>query len=174
MFRGEVDWAAFKVSPTGELLWSRAYGSSQLDPLQSSLVLPDGTALLYGRSQGGNDHDMQSAAPASDWIFRIDGNGEVIWKKNNKDMPGIGTRKIILDVIQLDANFVMLGGIVIIPGSSFNQEKYWFAKMNIHSGNVLYEKTYGGSNSDHITQMLKLKNGNLLMGGYSTLLPQEI
>lgn len=105
------------------------------------------------------------------WIMKFDEQFSLGWENSfggtNTDIP--------LCAIEISAG-VVVGGKSNSPisGNKTAQNKgemdYWVIALGT-GGEELWQQTYGGSDYDALTAMVKLPDGNLLLGGVSSSAP---
>ncbi|MBL0049274.1 MAG: T9SS type A sorting domain-containing protein [Bacteroidetes bacterium] len=100
------------------------------------------------------------------WIARVDSLGSVIWTRRYGGNLGDRFTSITRTT---DGNFVCVG-YSNSTDSAFSvnhgANDYWIIKIDT-SGNLLWQKIYGGSGSD-ITYKVSGINNNILVSGYSS------
>ena len=166
-------WIA-KIDDNGNLLWEKSYGNEDVkETAKSGIVTKDGAYVFVGangdekskNNHGGNDFQ----------VVKIDKNGEELWSvllggKENDEAVGL---------IELpNENLVIIGNTYSNDGDvgksdlkerDFFNYDAWVIKMN-KDGNVIWKKTFGGTNED-ILYNIELTNDNkvLIIGSSSSL-----
>jgi hypothetical protein len=71
---GDADGWVVRLDSDGQIVWQRSYGGAGYDRVDAIRQTPDGGFIAAGltESSGAGDHP---------WLFRIDGNGNVVWSK---------------------------------------------------------------------------------------------
>ena len=144
---GEEDLFIFKTNVDGDSLWFKTYGTVGNDGGYGISKTSDGGYIIAGQH---NWSDL--------WLLKVDASGDTMWTKvfggNNFD-EGIS-------VIETDDN----GYIVCGHSSSFgNGELDVYVVKTDSTGNLQWQKTYGGAGYDEGRRILKRDNGYLVMGG---------
>lgn len=166
--RGMEDYWVVKLAEDGQLEWQKTLGGDSIDVLSSVLVQTDGY-LLAGYSASGisGDKTSESYGGADYWLVKLDLNGNEMWQKN----IGGNSGDILYRAVLADDGFV-LGGESYSNISNDKSEPsrgsadYWLVKTDF-DGNVLFDKTYGGSDYDGLYD-LKICNGGYIMSGTSS------
>ncbi len=79
---GSADLWMIKMSPNGEILWSKVYGGSGFDVGRSVMRTSDNGYLVSGSSKSA-DGDVGSNQGSNDaWILKTDANGDLLWHKS--------------------------------------------------------------------------------------------
>ena len=183
--RGGDDFWIVKIDASGNKQWDRAYGGSDSDQLQAILPTADGGYLLGGISYSGISGDKTeearkgttSVTPDGEtviigstdyWIVKIDAAGNQQWDKTlgGADME-------ILRSLALSPD-----GGYLVGGSSSSEvsgdktddlegsDDFWIVKLD-SEGNQVWDRSIGGTLSDHLYQILPLEAGGYLLAGYS-------
>ncbi len=79
---GGYDYWVIKVSPTGNLVWSKNLGGSQEDRAFAIASKADGGALVTGLSASSDQNVVSNYGSRDAWLVNLDSNGSVIWEKN--------------------------------------------------------------------------------------------
>lgn len=151
---GNIDYWIIKINSYGEIQWQKCYGGSNGDACTGIYPDNDGGYLAFGQS-GSIDGDITShyaAEGLSDiWVLKINSFGEIQWEKSyggtNDDFSGInkGISKTG------DGNFIFCGYSFSNDGdltSNNGESDYWIVKIDT-SGNILWQKSFGGSDLDN-------------------------
>ncbi len=136
-----------KLSSDGNMLWDKVYGSNGI--ARAILQTSDGGYIMTGTECNNNNCDI--------FLLKCSSDGTLLW---NKWFGGPLTEEAY-------ALKQTTGGDLIIAGSSKNFDSNGDAYLlkTDPSGNLLWSKTYGGSNSD-IAYSLDITNddGYILTG----------
>ncbi|QHV95657.1 PKD domain-containing protein [Spirosoma endbachense] len=172
---GKTDMWVVKVDGSGNKVWDKAFGGSNDDVLTSILATSDGGFLLGGNSksdQDGNKSTPKQGGGSSDigdmWVVKIDGSGNKVWDKafGSNDSDGISAM-----VATSDGGFLLGGYSDSDQTGSKSAPKrggtdMWVVKID-GGGNKIWDKTFGGADSDYLNSMVATSDGGFLLGGYS-------
>lgn len=186
---GDLDYWVWKMDEKGELDWQKSFGGSGFDLLQSIKNTRDGGFILAGSSSSNNGFQKKDTCRGVTdfWIIKLDAKGEEQWQKT---IGGNGQDDLLCVFQTIDGGY-MLGGSsssnpVIIENDNFNKKKnlniipdlyakseksrgnmdYWIVKLD-KTGEVQWQKTYGGEYADLLRSMEQTKDGGYILGGYS-------
>ncbi|MBI5915351.1 MAG: gliding motility-associated C-terminal domain-containing protein [Bacteroidetes bacterium] len=146
--------------------WSKHYGGSKSDGANDMQRTADGGFILagYARSQ---DQDLtQNFGEADYWVVKLDSLGELEWQRNY----GGSDNDIASAVLQTpDGGYIVAGGSVSFDGQvtgNHGVEDVWMLRID-PVGNIVWKKTYGGSQNDRAESIQPTADGGYIVAGYS-------
>lgn len=142
-------WVA-KLTSTGNIEWQRTYGGSENDNARSLQQTSDGGYIVAG------DTNSFGAQGSSIWILKLFSTGTLDWQRKYGRIGQESARSIQ----QTDDGGYILGGLAYSSGS---EEDVWVLKLNA-SGNIEWQRTYGGSNKDYIYDIHQTGDGGYIVG----------
>jgi len=167
---GRQDFFAVKVDSGGGRIWDASFGGADFDWCYAATPTSDDGFLLVGESvsepgEGKTSPYYGSGEDGDGWVVKIDANGEEQWQQSLG-----GTEGDYLSLAMQTADGGYLVGGASASGSSGNKTSgnngfwdWWLAKLDA-SGTVLWDKVYGGDQSDYLKGLLPFANGYLLYG----------
>lgn len=167
---GQRDYWILKLNATGDIVWQNSIGGSLLDRLIISMQSQDGGYILGGHSDSnisGNKSE-NSRGLFDNWIVKLNPNGTIQWDKTY----GGSDHDIVRDIIQTQDGNYIVGGYSHsgISGDKTGELRgiidYWIYKLDT-SGNMIWQKTIGGSQIDYLRTVREKPDGSLLVTGYS-------
>ena len=158
------------ISSQPPIAWENTIGGSNIDRLDASLILPDSSIIIAGRSNSNisGDKSENSKGNYDYWVTKLDPSGNVLWDKT----IGGSRRDILYDLELLTDGSILLGGESRsnISGDKSQNSKggddFWIVKLD-SSGNKLWDKTYGGSDDEEFVEMAQLSDGSIILVGSS-------
>jgi len=150
---GNADAWLVKTDSSGNELWNKTFGEFHDDGAFSVIQTSDGGYALTGNTysfSGGNNTDV--------WLIKTDSSGNKVWNKTfggPKDDFGYF-------VIQTSDGGYALAGITNSSGAGF--EDVWLIKTDA-SGNVIWNKTYGGTLNDEAYFVMQTKDEGYALAG---------
>lgn len=164
--KGTYDFWIIKINNTGELLWKKNYGGSEIDEAKAIVKTSENNFLIVGNSRSNDQDIIQNSGGADLCIVKINKEGELLLQKNLG-----GSNFDVGNSIQnmADGNFLLSGSSRSTFGSIENkgQNDAWILKIDAQA-NVLWQKNIGGSNIDFCFDSTELLNGNIIAVGEST------
>lgn len=160
------DYWGIKLNANGDKEWRRYFGGSFTDTTYDVIETSDTGFLLIGSSDS-DDVDISGNKGGYDfWVVKTDSNGTLEWEKSFGGSEIDEARSITKTN---DGNYLILGDTRSTDqdiSSNNGAADMWLIKIS-ESGNLLWEKTYGGSSFDvgrHISQTF---DGGYLLTGSS-------
>jgi Domain of unknown function (DUF5122) beta-propeller len=132
--------------------WAKSYGGSEGEAAYSIQQTSDGGFIVAG-------YTATFGAGKSDiWILKLNANGNITWQKTYG-----GSSSESHPIIQETSDG---GFIVAVRTTSFGAGDIdiWVLKLN-SSGNVTWQKTYGGSDSDYVFSIQETLDGGFIVAG---------
>jgi len=156
-----------KISSTGALLWQKCLGGSYYDNYVDMYLLNDGNIMLFSTSNS-SDGDVTDNHGGNDyWVVKLTPNGIIDWKKSYGGSSDDSLRTVIL----LDnGNFLLAGDTMSSNGDVNNNHgsnDIWIIKIDTN-GNLISQKTYGGSQSEGLNTIIKTTDSGYIISGYSS------
>lgn len=171
---GVTDIVLLKIdSSSGAIIWQRNLGGTDYDNCYSVVKTNDGGYILTGESKSPFIPGAHGISSYDMYVCKVDSLGNLQWHHcygGSNDDGGAG-------VIQMpDSTFLVSGYTRSITGNvSFNHGNYDYWVIHVDTqGNLLWEKTYGGTLYDRIYCMTQSDSGHYLLGGASNSLDGDV
>ena len=164
---GTYDFWILKISSTGTLIWEKSYGGSEIDEARAIAHSGDGNFMILGDTRS-DDLNVSSNHGAADlWLIKISPNGDLIWEKTFGGTSFDVGRSISKTI---ENNFIISGSSRSSDGNLTNnqgQNDAWVLKLD-NSGNMIWQKTVGGSQIDFCYDAIELDNQTTIAVGESS------
>lgn len=151
---GSSDGWVVKLDEWGKEIWSRSYGGPGVDRFYAIKPIKDVGYVLTGytttTSKGGLDL----------WILLINDQGELLWEKR---WGGKSDDRGNTIAISPDGKIHIAGGTY---SRGKGREDIVYLKLD-QKGTLLWEKSYGGEQSDGANSMIITSKGELVFAGYT-------
>ena len=147
------DYWVLKLDGNGDIIWQKTYSRSKNDDALCIRQTADGGYIVTGHTY------YSSEAKYDGWILKLDSDGNVTWQKTY----GVsGTES--LDSIQqtTDGGYIVTGSTYF--GAGETDTDVWILKLN-SNGDILWQKTYGGSLNDSASYIQQTIDGGYIVGG---------
>lgn len=171
--KGSYDFWIVKISESGTLIWEKSFGGSQIDEAYAICNSGDGNYIIVGDTRS-TDFDVTSNNGAADlWLIKISPQGDLIWDKTYGGSSFDVGRSISKTQ---DGHFIISGSSRSADGDlteNKGQNDAWILKIDIN-GNLIWQKTIGGSNIDFAYDAVELNNKNIIAVGESSSADNDI
>lgn len=165
--KGSDDYWIFKIDAAGNLLWEKTYGGSQSEMARSCVQAPDGNYYVMGSTNSTNGDVTGNHGSGDFWVLKLDTIGNLIWQKA---LGGTGAELGWRVQPTPDGGALTIGTTASTNGDvlSLNHGSYdiWIVKLD-SSGNIQWEKCYGGSAGDDGNSISLTSDGGFLASGHS-------
>ena len=163
---GTYDFWVIKISETGTLIWERSYGGTEIDEARGIVDSGDGNYLITGDTRS-SDFDVSSNNGAADlWLIKISPSGDLIWEKTF----GGSSFDVARSIQKSNDKFIISGSSRSANGdvsSNQGQNDAWVIEVG-SSGNLISQKTVGGSEIDFSYDATKLEDNTIIAVGESS------
>jgi hypothetical protein len=162
---GMNDMWVYKIDRSGNMLWQTAIGGSANDDGSSIVTNPDNTYLVAGNTNS-NDGNVSGNHGGQDILLvKLSTGGNILWQKS---LGGTGLELIIFRsiVTTSDGGYMLLGNTTSNDGNVSGNHggmDFWLVKLD-GSGNIMWQKTFGGSQDDIAVSIVQTGNAYLLTG----------
>jgi len=150
---GSSDFWLIKTDASGNIEWSRTYGGSSWECAQSVIQTSDGGYAIAGQTRS-------FGVGGDSWLIRTDASGRALW---NKTYGGAGIERAY-SVVQGDSGGYAMAGFT--TSFALGKEDFWLVKTDA-DGNMLWNETFGGTNSDVARCFVQTSEGQYLISGYT-------
>ena len=165
---GTDDYWIVKLGNGGNIQWQKSLGGTNSDLLKNIEKTLDGGYVIAGTS-GSSDNDVIGANGQSDlWVVKIDQSGNIQWQRC---LGGTEFDDGAFAQQTADGGYIVTGSPQSNDGDvsgnhSFYYEDFWAVKLN-STGNIEWQKCYGGTNSDESECIRQTTDGGYIMAGYT-------
>jgi Secretion system C-terminal sorting domain len=162
---GAIDYWVVKMAADGAIEWKKAYGGSNLDWPRSMCVTSDGGYMLAGYTSSTNGQVSGNHGDKDAWLVKLNANGSIQWQK----CVGGSSWDEAWGVKQTqDGGYIMAGRTASadgdVAGTNGGTLDYWIVKLSTN-GNVLWSRTFGGSNEDTAWKVTETADGGFVLVG---------
>lgn len=160
------DYWGIKLDASGTTQWTKYFGGNLTEVPFDTIQTTDGGYIIVGYSDS-TDVDISNNKGLDDfWIIKISATGTLVWEKS---YGGSGIDEAHSIVSSSDGNYMIVGNTFSTDGDvSQNQghSDIWLIEIDA-TGNLLWEKTYGGSGFDTAHAISKTEDDGFLIVGNS-------
>ncbi|OGW53609.1 MAG: hypothetical protein A2Y81_06685, partial [Nitrospirae bacterium RBG_13_43_8] len=151
-YYSDTNVLVLKLDGNGNVQWQKSYGSTSHEHAYSIQQTLDGGYIVVGST------NSFGAAGSDAWVLKLDGSGNVQWQKTYG-----GPLDEYANSIQqtLDGGYIMTGNTNSFGAGNSDT---WVLKLD-GSGNMQWQKTYGGSNLDSAYSIQQTLDGGFIVAG---------
>jgi hypothetical protein len=152
---GDNDYNIIRTDSDGDEIWSEHLGTSGIDVIKSLVIAHGGNGFMLAGTTTGAGAGAEDA-----YLVKTDTNGVVQWSKFYGGPLNDGFQKINKTA---DGGYVGSGTTRTGPWPDPN---VWIFKIDA-SGNMLWQKYYGGDEHDHGYSASETSDGGFIVSGHS-------
>ncbi len=152
LFLVSLTTALFAQTPP-DTLWTRTYGGNDDEIARCIQVTNDEGYIVTGNIGEYNNSDIL--------LIRTDQDGNIIWEHTFDNQFQDRANSVIQT---LDEGFIIAGSTFL---DSPNFYDAWIIKTD-ENGDVVWDSTYGGEDSDHAMSVIQLDDGKFVIVGSSS------
>lgn len=172
---GDRDVWIVKLDVNREIEWQKVYGGTAMDDIgyRPIEIDSDGNIYVGTYSQSGiGGNKTEEAIGALDyWILKLTPTGDILWQQT---IGGTGFDAVQKLVLGYEGQIFAIGS----SNSNISGDKsenfygtegygdFWVVKLD-EGGNVLWDKTIGGNQSEEIYSAVLTETGGLILAGFS-------
>jgi hypothetical protein len=157
------DFWLIKIDENGTKLWSRYYGGLFTDSLYDIVETDTGDFMLVGSSDSSDTDISNNIGDYDFWVIKVDKNGTKIWEKS---FGGTQPDESFSIVKTNDNHFLIVGNsrsLDVNVSENLGSSDIWLIKIN-EAGELLWEKSFGGSNFETAKNISKSNQGFYITG----------
>jgi hypothetical protein len=167
---GNGDGWIVKLDSAGSYQWHRCYGGTRHDRFNSITKMSSGNYLVCGQtsSPNGDVVGLHGESGISDtWVILINEAGDILWQRC---LGGTKQDKGSFALETSDGAIAVLGITYSADGDVTLSQKgkgdIWLLKMDL-AGNIIWQKSYGGSLTDFGYFMKETEDGGFIVISYT-------
>lgn len=143
---------AIRTDVNGETLWARQFGGENWDIANKVIALADGGFAIAGQtfSYGAGQGDA--------YLIRLDDSGDTLWTAT---FGGNAVDAAMSVAETADGGFILCGQT---QSSGEGQGDIWMIRVDF-SGDLIWEKTYGGEEMDVANAVVQTMDGGFAVAG---------
>ncbi len=159
-----------KLNKNGNIEWQKCLGGTNVEKANSVIQTFDGGYMVAGYTVS-NDGDVvgyHNTGYTDAWVVKLDSAGNIAWSRCYGGSYGETAYSILQNA---DSNYVVLSsaqsGDSDVSGHTAGQnDDYWVLVIN-QIGNILWNKCYGGTETDGPRSIKQTFDGGYIVAGYT-------
>jgi len=162
------DFWVLRLDSKGNKIWDRTFDFGD-DRCYAIGATHDGGVIVGGTSNGFLDLYPHI------WVLRLDSNGNELWDRHFRGIQDLSYNPSEDDLYALcptaDGGFLLGGTSTTGPGADKTGPNLggfdaWILRLD-SDGNVIWQQTYGGQDSDQVSAVQQTYDGGFIIGGAS-------
>lgn len=167
---GGTDVWLLKLDDTGKIVWEKTYGGTGFEGADAIINVGDGFVVSGSSTSDDGDLTNNHGGYFGDcWVFKVNDTGQLQWQStyggfNNESARSVYRAK--------DGGYI-IAGYTDSPNSPDGQvtglhglKDYWVLKID-SVGNLIWQKTLGGSADDEAYGILQMSDSTYIVAGYT-------
>lgn len=149
-----------------EIQWAKCFGGTSTDRARCIIETSDGGFIAAGSTASDDGDVTDNHGSYDNWVIRFDSIGNIIWQNA---FGGSSWDEGISIINCYDGNFIVAANTWSEDGDvSFNHGSYdwWLVKIS-EDGELLWERCYGGSQSDFAYSIQQTLDSGFVICGYT-------
>ncbi|WP_299668510.1 hypothetical protein [uncultured Polaribacter sp.] len=169
---GAYDFWLTKISSRGNLIWEKSFGGSQIDEARAITTTNDGNFIVVGDTRSSDKNVAINNGAADVWILKISTEGNLLWEKTFGGTNFDAARAVSKTQ---DNGFIIAGSSRSLDNGFENKGQNDALILKIDAnGNLLWQKTIGGSEIDFLYDVVELNNNTIIAVGESSSSDQDV
>ena len=163
---GVGEYWGIKMDSEGAFFWKRYHGGSNNDRCYDVIQTSDDGFMMIGSSES-EDFDINDSKGSYDfWVIKLSSDGDLQWTKS---YGGLEIDVAYAITPTLDGNFLIAGDTRSSDqdvSQNYGNADMWLIKIS-PSGNLIWEKSYGGEQFESAKDIVPMGDGTYLITGSS-------
>jgi hypothetical protein len=173
-FQNNLGWEDAKIIKTnksGLIEWERSFGGSDADVFTS--ITSQGDFVIAAGWSASEDAGITNRGSEDALIVKYDASGNLVWIKS---YGGSSSDRINQIITLQDGNY-LLAGYTYSNNNDITVNRgmvdFWMLKLD-QNGNIMWSRTYGGSDDDFASALAEDSNGDIIIVGNSTSIDFDV
>ncbi len=174
-FSSDLDYWLLKITPNGDIVWSKTYGGPADDTASSLTKTSDGGYIASGYSRGAGGDVSNNEGFHDFWIVKFSASGDLQWEQSFGYSGGDKAYKVIQTK---DGGYIAAGVLDVTAsngegglGSNLRNAQhaggdYWIIKLS-ENGELVWRNYFGGTFTDTAYDIVQTSTGEYLVIGTS-------
>ncbi|MGJ8665533.1 MAG: hypothetical protein ACSHW7_04145 [Patiriisocius sp.] len=162
--KGSYDFWAVRLTPTGDIVWAKSFGGSEIDNGYALTMTTDGNYMMVGDTRS-SDFDVTNPKGNADaWVIKFDDNGNIIWQKTYGGPEFDSARSVTKGQ---NGTYIISGNTRSSSGDvtgGAGQNDAWVFVID-ESGAIQFQKTIGGTSLDFAEGAIQTQNNEIIFVG---------
>jgi len=170
--KGSYDYWVIKLDISGNLIWEKSIGGSEIDQSRSLVKTEDNGYIIAGNSFSTNGDIATNLGNSDFFLTKLNNSGDIVWRQNY----GGSDFDYATSINTFSDGFVVSGYSKSADQqltSNYGENDFWVITIN-HDGQLIWQKNFGGSNLDLAFDAIETLDGSLIVVGETESTNQDI
>jgi len=165
--KGVSDIIVVKLKADRTIDWKQTLGGSNEDGAHDLQVTSDGGYIIAGYTKSADGDVTQQKGAGDYWVIKMRANGSIAWQRTY----GGSYMDVASSIRQLPGGGYIVAGYTMsnnndVSGNHFEQtQDAWIIKLD-ENGNMVWQRCYGGTNSE-FAYTIELAGNGFIFSGYA-------
>lgn len=162
--KGDYDCWILKIDEHGNIQWQKSLGGDKKDVAYSIGITNDEGYIMAGATKSSNGDVASNFGDLDFWVVKLTSEGNIQWEKS---LGGSGKDEAKSIHQTTDGGYIVAGYTESSNGHislNHGESDYWVVKLDT-IGNIEWQKTYGGSNTDEANSIQQTADGGYIVAG---------
>jgi hypothetical protein len=170
--KGSYDFWIVKISTEGTLLLEKSFGGSEIDEAKAITTTNDGNFIIVGDTRSADKNVSKNNGAADIWVLKVSEEGTLLWEKTIGGTNFDAARAVSRTQ---DNGYLISGSSRSLDNGFENKGQNDALILKIDkNGNLLWQKTFGGSEIDFLYGVVELENTAIIGVGESSSSDKDI
>lgn len=154
-----------KLDGIGNIEWEHSLGGSKDDLASSVLLNGNGGYVVAGFSYSNDDDVSNNQGEADIWVVELDSSGKIVWESSFGGSLTEGANQVGKN----ESGYIIVGSTFSNDGDIFQNHgelDYWIIQLDA-TGEIIWQKTLGGSDSEEAFGLQYTDNEEVVIGGWT-------
>lgn len=164
--KGSYDYWGVRLTSSGDLVWTKSFGGSEIDNSYASIITADGNYIMVGDSRSADQDVTSPRGNADAWLVKFDDSGNKIWQKSFGGTQFDTAHSIVQ---RENGDYILSGHSRSADGdlqTNNGVNDAWIFVIDSNGG-LKFEKSIGGSGLDFASEAIETSDSKIIAVGDS-------
>jgi len=165
--QGSYDFWMVKVDENGNMIWERSFGGSGIEIAYDIAKTNDNGYVIVGNTFSADGDIGKSIGESDIWLIKVNDAGSLVWGRSFGGSQFDAAQAVSTSK---DGGFFVIGNsksLDLDTNANAGENDIWIIKTD-SDGNLVWQKSFGGSNIDFGFDVIENKDGSILLVGESS------
>ncbi|MEO6166918.1 MAG: T9SS type A sorting domain-containing protein [Chitinophagales bacterium] len=170
---GDHDYWIVRLDAGGNIVWQKSLGGSEEDEAYTVQQTADGGFIVAGNAESSDGDVTVNHGEEDYWIVKLDADGNLMWQKS---LGGSEEDEAYSVQQTVDGGYIIAGESESTDGDvagNHGEGDYWIVKLDAN-GNLLWQKSYGGSSVDYPRMIKRTTDDGFIIAGWTSSVDGDV